>query len=189
MSVTIEHKRQLLGLASQLSPENLTCDGELSPTQDQRRLEPEVCAVDPKTYGNEVVCLFGWIVGKSQDRQKLQDMGITVGEVFDEASCMFTDCIVPETAMAYLEPLWMKEHVWGLGKEVCFPLKAHPEDLDDDQLLAARAYWQGKINGPENDGRLTAHSSASLDHWMDLVEEIDEVVARRSASSEYAAPR
>lgn len=39
--------------------------------------------------------------------------------------------------------------------------------------------FQAMIDGPENDGRVTASGSADLDYWMDCVEEIDEQLNKR----------
>lgn len=50
----------------------------------------------------------------------------------------------------------------------------------NQDLLSERARLREKIDGPENDGRLTIGSSATLDMWMDEVEEIDKELQRRS---------
>lgn len=133
------------------------------------------------TQSRTATCLVGWIVGTENSRQDLEDMGITVGE-FSPTTKSFEACIVPEEAFSRLEPLWMSRYMWGLDKKVSFALDASPEELSDEQLLAARAFWKGKINGPENDGRLTADSSAWLDIWMDKVATLNEVIEHRNAS-------
>lgn len=46
-------------------------------------------------------------------------------------------------------------------------------------LLFERAVHVDWINSDENDGRLTASSSASLDYACDCIEEIDEVIDER----------
>ncbi len=46
--------------------------------------------------------------------------------------------------------------------------------LSLEQLHTELKKFEDKINGPENDGRITANGSASLDYWMDMVEEIKE---------------
>jgi hypothetical protein len=52
--------------------------------------------------------------------------------------------------------------------------------MTDDELRAERQKFQDWIDGPENDGRLTAGSSAYLDYCLDVVEEIDAELERRS---------
>lgn len=128
----------------------------------------------------EKTCYFGWIMGLAKDREQLEGMGVTVGDSYDEESYAFTDCIVPEAALALLEPLWMTSFVWGLGKEIRFSLGVPLETLSEEQLLASRAHWQGKINGQQNDGLLTAASSADLDYFTDMILLIEENLEAKS---------
>ena len=53
-------------------------------------------------------------------------------------------------------------------------------ELNDEQLRAKRAELQSKIDGPENDGRLTVSSSMTLDHWFDQLAAVDQEIAERT---------
>ena len=44
--------------------------------------------------------------------------------------------------------------------------------LSIEQLTQYRKEFQDKIDGPENDGRITTNGSADLDYWIDMVEEL-----------------
>jgi hypothetical protein len=57
------------------------------------------------------------------------------------------------------------------------------KDLSLEQLQEERKSFQAKIDGPENDGRLTAGSSAALDFWSDMVEEIDAEIKERTGAA------
>jgi hypothetical protein len=48
-----------------------------------------------------------------------------------------------------------------------------------DELIDEKAKYQGYIDGPENDGRVTSDGSASLDYWMDMVDDVSEEIASR----------
>lgn len=48
-------------------------------------------------------------------------------------------------------------------------------------LVSLRKVYQDKIDGDENDGRITASGSANLDYWMDMIEDIDKEILRREA--------
>jgi len=50
-----------------------------------------------------------------------------------------------------------------------------------EELEISRNHWRAKIDGPENDGRLTSDSSADLDYWMYSIEAIAKEIARRDA--------
>ena len=53
------------------------------------------------------------------------------------------------------------------------------ETMNLDELAKARKEFQDKIDGPENDGRLTADGSADLDYWMEMVEELTVEIDKR----------
>ncbi len=55
------------------------------------------------------------------------------------------------------------------------------KDMTSEELVAERKKFQDKIDGPENDGRVTAGGSHSLDYWMDMTEEIDNELLSRAA--------
>lgn len=57
------------------------------------------------------------------------------------------------------------------------------KDLSLGQLQEERKSFQAKIDGPENDGRLTVGSSAALDFWFDMVEEIDAEIKERTGAA------
>lgn len=58
-------------------------------------------------------------------------------------------------------------------------------DLDNlvvkstEDLLQSYLYWRSKIDGPENDGRLSTGSSAQLDFWADNAHAIGETLRAR----------
>jgi len=49
-----------------------------------------------------------------------------------------------------------------------------------EELEQERDDFQAKIDGLENDGRITANGSAHLDSWMIKVESIEDELALRS---------
>lgn len=50
------------------------------------------------------------------------------------------------------------------------------------ELKRMRDEYRAKIDGPENDHRVTADGSASLDFWMDMIEEINEELFSRGVN-------
>lgn len=54
--------------------------------------------------------------------------------------------------------------------------------MNIEELTQHRKEFQAKIDGPENDGRITADGSADLDYWMDMVEELTAEINSRSGS-------
>lgn len=42
-----------------------------------------------------------------------------------------------------------------------------------EELKAERDRYQAKIDGPENDGRVTVSGSMDLDYWFDTVEKLN----------------
>lgn len=50
------------------------------------------------------------------------------------------------------------------------------------RLYSERKNIQAKIDGPENDGRITASGSNWLDHWMNTIDEINEEIKRRNST-------
>ena len=48
-----------------------------------------------------------------------------------------------------------------------------------DELAIERKKFQDKIDGPENDGRITSDGSADLDYWMEMVEDLTKEIAER----------
>ena len=59
--------------------------------------------------------LKGWICAPEGNRQKLEDMGITLGE-YDKEGKSFEDCIVSYAAFENLHPHW-GTYLWGLSNE------------------------------------------------------------------------
>lgn len=57
------------------------------------------------------------------------------------------------------------------------------DNFTDEKLLEERGEFQAKIDGPENDERLTANSSHDLDYWLDTVEEIDTELSKRGKTA------
>ena len=53
------------------------------------------------------------------------------------------------------------------------------KDMSLDELVKDRKKFQDWIDGSENDGRLSAGSSAHLDYCGDMIEEITEEIERR----------
>jgi hypothetical protein len=59
-------------------------------------------------------------------------------------------------------------------------------DTDDlvtasnERLEASLEFWTGKIDGPETNGRVTAHGSFDLDYWMDNAEACRNELQRRT---------
>ena len=49
-----------------------------------------------------------------------------------------------------------------------------------EELEQKQDEFQAKIDGPENNGRITANGSADLDLWMDTVASIEDELALRS---------
>ncbi len=64
--------------------------------------------------------------------------------------------------------------------EETFPTRTTPtkplKEMTEEELLDERLLLQSWIYSSNNDGRLTAGSSADLDHHWDLIEEIDELL-------------
>ena len=61
-----------------------------------------------------------------------------------------------------------------------------PRDLttvDDSYLKGANAFFTYRIRSDENDGRMTAGSSADLDYCMERVKKLEGEIARRSSPS------
>lgn len=54
------------------------------------------------------------------------------------------------------------------------------EQMSVEQLKNARLYFENWIAGPENNGRTTADSSASLDMAQDSIEVIDRELEKRN---------
>ena len=52
-------------------------------------------------------------------------------------------------------------------------------DMSTKSLKMERERFQAYIDGPENDHRTTSYGSASLDYWMDTIEDIDRELERR----------
>lgn len=50
-----------------------------------------------------------------------------------------------------------------------------------EQLYKERNKYQAKIDGPENDGRLTANGSMDLDHWFDMVDDLTAEIEKRAS--------
>lgn len=53
------------------------------------------------------------------------------------------------------------------------------DDIATAQLVEEHAKFQAKINGPDNDGRLTSDSSNALDYWFDMLDEIETAFLKR----------
>ena len=51
--------------------------------------------------------------------------------------------------------------------------------MDLVELAIERKKFQDKIDGPENDGRVTANGSADLDYWMEMVEDLTNEIYKR----------
>ncbi len=51
--------------------------------------------------------------------------------------------------------------------------------MDLAELAIKRKKFQDKIDGPENDGRVTADGSADLDYWMEMVEDLTNEISKR----------
>ncbi len=51
--------------------------------------------------------------------------------------------------------------------------------MDLAELAIKRKKFQDKIDGPENDGRVTADGSAGLDYWMEMVEDLTNEISKR----------
>ena len=64
-----------------------------------------------------------------------------------------------------------------LGCEPCNIMKL--EDMSYSQLVLDLQMFQRKIDGPENNGRVTSGGSADLDYWMDMVEDIKKEIKKR----------
>ncbi len=56
--------------------------------------------------------------------------------------------------------------------------------MDLDELALERKKFQDKIDGPENDGRITSDGSADLDYWMEMVEDLTDEISKRLYSKE-----
>lgn len=56
--------------------------------------------------------LRGWIIAPEGDRQRLEELGVELGE-YDITGQSFEDCVVSEEAMERLNPLWGM-YIWGL---------------------------------------------------------------------------
>lgn len=55
------------------------------------------------------------------------------------------------------------------------------DELTTEQLYQEKSKYQSKIDGTENDGRLTVNSSMYLDHWFDMIGDIENEIERRTA--------
>ena len=51
--------------------------------------------------------------------------------------------------------------------------------MDLAELAIERKKFQDKIDGPENDGRVTIDGSADLDYWMEMVEDLTNEISER----------
>ncbi len=55
------------------------------------------------------------------------------------------------------------------------PLK----EMNIDELLIVKKYFREKIDGPENDCRVTSSGSAQLDYWMNMKDECKAELLRK----------
>jgi hypothetical protein len=46
-------------------------------------------------------------------------------------------------------------------------------EMTPEELQIEKAWYQAKIDGPENNHRITAGGSMDLDHWFDMIEDIE----------------
>jgi hypothetical protein len=56
-----------------------------------------------------------------------------------------------------------------------------PFEMTLEELQIEKAWYQAKIDGPENNDRVTAYAkrAMNLDFWMDMVEDIDNELKSR----------
>jgi hypothetical protein len=58
--------------------------------------------------------LQGWIIARLEEKSELENLGISLGDYNEREGC-FEKCLVSETALKKLDPLWHKFY-WGLDK-------------------------------------------------------------------------